>query len=165
MVVNRHTDLVLFAELVDHVEGIFRRLRDDGFDAHLAGKFEDLSALLFIVRQTHHAVTSQCDAGLPELLHHLLLGLGRHVVIGLDISFFLAESLARINLDISHAERLGLVHRLVKRKAIETVRLHAQLPVLLAGCTGFRQAANTQGKRQHTQSYSDLLVHFFSPIS
>ena len=82
-------------------------------------------------------------------------------MVHLYIGFFLAQLLAGIGFNVFHLKRLVLFNRLEKRKAIETVRLHTQFPVFpTISHRRFRQAANTQSKRQHTNHYFHFLVHF-----
>jgi len=56
VVMDRHADLVLLAELVDQIEGILGRLRDDRLDSHVPGEFEDRLTLALVVGQADHAV-------------------------------------------------------------------------------------------------------------
>ena len=89
MIVDGHLDVVFLAEALDHVEGIFRRLRDDRLNSHVFRKLENLPALLLVIGELGHAEVHQLHSSFGKQVLDKRALLGWHERVHLPIGMVL----------------------------------------------------------------------------
>ena len=133
MIVQRHVQLVLVAQLLDRVECVRRGFGNDGLDAHVLGELERLAAGVQVLRQSAHAVVDQLDAAIRQLGLDLAAEFRAQRLVDFGVRLLAAHFLAGVGFDVVQPQRRVLVDGFIEGVAIEAVRLATEPPAELLG--------------------------------